>query len=327
MSDVVPDHNAESALPLVVVLGASGFLGAGVLTACIPLPVRLRAVTRSARPSGRSQRPEWRVADLTNPRQLAEAVRDADVVLNLAGITTRAAEIDAERINHGMVLELIDLFSRTRRAPLIVQAGTGSQVGTAGIGRIDGTEPDAPDNAYDAQKLAAEQALEKAHRAGHVRAIALRLATVFGPGPVPSATDRGVVTTMIRKAIAGESLPMWGDGTVTRDLLFVEDAARAFVCAMRYGDHLAGEHYLVGSGMGTPLAELFGSIAKLVAAKSGGSPVSLSSVDIPDTAAASDLIGVEYDCTAFRHATGWHPRVGLLAGLDRTIAALCSAEQ
>ncbi|MFD0661058.1 NAD-dependent epimerase/dehydratase family protein [Thermocatellispora tengchongensis] len=195
----------------------------------------------------------------------------------------------------------------------------------AGRGRIDGTEPDAPVSVYGRHKLGAERALKQASAEGVLRGVVLRLPTVFGQGPASVAPDRGVCATMIRRALAGEPLTMWHDGTVERDLLYVEDAARAFLAALDHADALAGRHWVVGTGVGTPLRALFTRIAELVAAATGAPPVPVASVPAPPEAAATDSVGYAIDSSAFRAATGWRPEVSLDDGLAATVRAMAGS--
>ena len=70
-------------------------------------------------------------------------------------------------------------------------AAAASQIGRPPDHPLDGTEPDAPDTEYDRQKQAAEQVLKDADARGHLRAISLRLPTVFGLSPLSAAPTRG----------------------------------------------------------------------------------------------------------------------------------------
>jgi UDP-glucose 4-epimerase len=52
---------------------------------------------------------------------------------------------------------------------------------------------------------------------GYVRGVTLRLANVYGPGPRSGSTDRGILNQMIRRALAGEPLTVFGAGDQVRD--------------------------------------------------------------------------------------------------------------
>ncbi|MET7395846.1 NAD-dependent epimerase/dehydratase family protein [Dactylosporangium sp. NPDC005572] len=318
--------------PLIVVLGASGLLGTALTRRLAERPVRLRLVGRRAASVPPAARAEVEVlaTDLATPGALAAAVEGADVVFHLVAFiegasTWRVGADDpvAERVNLGLVHDLLDAVrdGGTGRPPVVLFAGSMSQAGRSRRSRIDGSEPDRPLTTYDRQKLAGEQAIERAHAAGSVRGTTLRLATLYSQGTDPTALDRGVAAAMTRRALSGEPLTLWHDGTMLRDLLCVDDAAAAFVAAMDHIDATGGRHWLVGTGLGTSVSDLFGTIAKVVATHSGRPPVPVVSVPPAAHAMATDAIDFVLDPSAFCAATGWLPRVSLQEGLDRLAAA------
>lgn len=320
--------------PLVVVLGASGFVGNAVTRELAGRPIRLRLVARRPIevPANATAEIEVRSADLTAEGELARAVQDADAIIHLVAhiqgaSTWRVTEDDtvAERVNLGLVHDLIAALRQRQGGspPAVLFSGSMSQVGKPTGGRIIGDEPDLPVTVYDRQKLAAEQALEAATAEGVLRGITLRLATVYGQGNGPVALERGVVSAMLRKAFAGEPLTMWHDGTVARDLVCVDDVARAFAAALDHADALAGRHWLIGTGLPTRVGDLFGSIAELVAEITGKPAVPVIS-ELPDHVDASDLLDFVVGSTAFCEVTGWAPRVALRSALTRAAAAMAT---
>jgi nucleoside-diphosphate-sugar epimerase len=205
--------------------------------------------------------------------------------------------------------------------PAVVYAGSITQVGVPGRTLLDGTEPDRPDTAIARDKHAAERALLQASARGVVRGVSVRLPTVFGHDPASGRFDSGVLTAMINRAIAGHPLTMWHDGTVQRDLLHVQDAAAALLAALDHIDVLAGRHWIVGTGVGTPLGEAFRAIADIVACLTGAATVPVTSVPPPRPLSATDLTSAVVDPVAFRSRTGWAARVPLREGLEWTVAA------
>ncbi len=312
--------------PLLTVLGASGFLGTAVARLLAARPVRLRLVGRRPTrvPSDARADIDIRCADLTAPGALHDAVEGSDAIVHLIAHlggrgTWRVAADDpvAERVNCGLMYELLDLVrpGSQGRPPTVVFAGSMSQVGHSHSDTIDGTEPDRPLTAYDRQKLAAEQALEEATSTSRVRGVTLRLATLYGCGVDPVDLDRGVVATMTRRAFGGEPLTMWHDGSVRRDLLCVDDAARAFVAALDRTEALEGRHWLVGTGQGTTVRALFTAIADAVASQTGRPPVPVVRVTPTTQSMPTDLLDFVVDPERFQHASGWSPRVALADGL------------
>jgi nucleoside-diphosphate-sugar epimerase len=325
------DKNA--AAPLITVLGSSGLVGTAITRELAQRPIRLRLVGRRATTVPRQTLAEIdvRTLDLAVPGAVAEAIDGSDAVIHLvahiSGASTwRVSSNDpvAERINVGLVHDLVDAVraARPQRPPIVLLAGSMSQAGRTSKARIDGSEPDQPLTAYDRQKLDAERAILAATEEGLLSGSTLRLATLYTQGTDSPALDRGVVSAMMRKAIAGQPLTMWHDGTVTRDLVCVDDVARAFLAALDQFEHTTGRFWLVGTGQAVSIAGLFKMIAKTVATHTGREPVPVTCVPPADHSMPTDLLDFVLDPSAFQDATGWAPRVSLLEGLDCLAAAM-----
>jgi nucleoside-diphosphate-sugar epimerase len=287
--------------PLITVLGASGFIGSSVVAALAGRGARVRPVGR-------------READLSVPGALAPVVTGSDVIVHLVAHTGGTgnwrdpdADPGARHLNEGLARELVDVVRAEARdrPPVVLFASTAHSA----------------DNAYGRQKVAAEDTLCAATEDGVLRAVPLRLTTVFGVG-----RDRGVVSTMIRRALAGEPLTMWHDGSVERDLLYVTDAAAAFTAALDHADVLAGRTWTVGSGTGVPLGDILRAVAERVSHHTGRPPVPVVRVDPPAYATAADFRHVRADAGPFRAHTGWHPATDLRTALDHTIEHLKNSQ-
>jgi len=301
---------------LVVVLGASGCIGSALTQLLAARPVRLRTVSRrpAPRPAGGLAAAEVRSADMTDIGELRSAMKGADAVVYLM-----APGPDA-----GVMASLLDaLAARPARAgpPAVIFAGSITQVGVPPRTLLDGTETDQPDTALARDKHAAERVLLQASASGAVRGVSVRLPTVFGHNHATGRFDGGVVTAMIKHAIAGDALTMWHDGTVQRDLLHVQDAAAALLAALDNVDALAGGNWLAGTGVRTPLGEVFRAIADIVARRTGTAPVPVISVPPPRPLSANDVTSAVVDPSPFRSRTGWVARVPLRDGLEWTVSA------
>jgi UDP-glucose 4-epimerase len=92
--------------------------------------------------------------------------------------------------------------------------------------------PPGPEAPYGTAKYCAEQYLGLYNRLYGTRHAALRLANVYGPRQDPTG-EAGVVGIFCGRAVRGERPTVFGDGEQTRDYVYVEDVAEAFVAAAR----------------------------------------------------------------------------------------------
>lgn len=306
----------------VVVLGAGGYLGATLVAHLARQGTEVLAVSRRPlAPAG--PRVRTAVADATAPDELARLVAGAGAVVHLVahlvpGRSWRVDEDDPSEPGAVAARHLVAALAG-REVPVV----TASTVGIAGCPphvRLDGSEPDDPRTAYDRGKLAVERVLLDSG----LPAVPVRLPTVYGRGADPASPGTGVVAAMTRRAVAGEPLTLWHDGSVRRDLLHVRDVAAALAAAVVHAGRLAGRAWPVGTGAAVPLGAVVRGLAVRVADRTGREPVPIVQVTPPAHAAPTDFHSVEVDAAAFRAVTGWTPWVPLSTGLDEVADAALS---
>ncbi|MFC5286856.1 NAD-dependent epimerase/dehydratase family protein [Actinokineospora guangxiensis] len=292
----------------VAVLGGSGFVGTAVAARLAAAGLAVRVVARD--PDGV---PHSAVrADLTEPGQVAAAVEGVDAVVSLVLHTGSGSwRVLPEQAEEAAAVNVGIARAAAGTGLPVVLAGSTSQAGPSAGERLVGGEVDAPESEYDRQKLAAERIVLAAG------GVCLRLPTVYGPGPL----DRGVVSAMARRALGGEALTVWGSGGMRRDLVHVSDVAEAFLAAVRHFAALAGRSWVIGSGSGVSVRELFEMVAAAVGRRTGV-VVPVLSVEPPGHATEGDLRGQVGDAVRFSGVTGWRASVGLAEGVESVVAGL-----
>lgn len=151
------------------------------------------------------------------------------------------------------------------RTKQMLQAGQWDFPGLSSLPSSVATTAPAPCNIYGATKLAQEHLLTAWATARGVSTGILRLQNVYGPGQSPINPYTGITTLFFRVAGRGESIPVYEDGEIGRDLVFIDDVARAVWEMARAQDDALAD---VGSGTRTTI----GQIAQIVA-KFAGAPV------------------------------------------------------
>lgn len=172
-----------------------------------------------------------------------------------------------------------------------------------------GSTPAQPTSVYGATKLAQEQIMRCWALSFGAQIVIMRLQNVYGPGQSLDNPYTGIVSLFSRLARSGESIPLYEDGLMRRDFIFISDVGRALHSAM-FEDRADGNIYDIGYGKPTTIAdvanliiEYYGAPAPHVCGKYRNGDVRHASCDV---ARAGEI--------------GWQPNVALSDG----VAALCA---
>jgi UDP-glucose 4-epimerase len=251
--------------------------------------------------------------DVRNP-ELSDVVMGSnpDVVFHLA------AQVDVCRSVHdpqydarNNVLGTINLLEATRRAevPRIVYAASGgTRYGAPATLPATEDTPVDPLSPYAAAKVAGELYMRAYAGMYGLTPICLALAKVYGPRQYPYR-EPGVVTVFGNAMISGRPTTIYGDGSATRDYVYVDDAVAAFLCAAEAPITTSGT-FNIGTGVQTTVTELH----QLIAAAVG---VSCR----PDYAEArtGEVHASALDPTRAGRELGWKPDTDLTEGIKRTV--------
>lgn len=305
--------------PLCLITGASGFIGAQLVSRLRAEGRRLRLVARNPPPDNDSS--QWTSGDLSTETDWSTLLEGVETVFHLAAQTSAQHSIlDPEasrRINLEPVRQLIEAARTCSRPPRVIFSSTETVAGLHEGILHDGLV-DAPSTPYDLHKREAEVLLREAHARGWVRAASLRLTTVYGPSHRPRAPERGIIGIMIERALAGQTLTIYASGEPQRDFLYLDDAVEALLAAERHVETLAGDHYLVGAGRSLSLRGAITRVAALAGAELRRE-IPLAHVPPPPGLPAIDGRSVRVDAGRFRLRSGWRPEVDFDLGLERTL--------
>ena len=305
----------------IVITGARGYIGSALAERLGSEGYALRLVSRSLNSislaSAKLGR-EYRAADLRGSESWSELLRGAEAVVHLSSRTDlRAAEIDPaddEDINVRPLRVLVETARAMDTVPRIVFASAATIVGPNPQIPVDDAAHDNPCSVYDRHKLAGEMILREATAGGAVRACSLRLSNVYGYGGNSINANRGILNIMMKRAVDGEPLTLYGNGAYLRDFIHIEDVIDAFLHAIATPDVCDGGHYLIASGHGHTLADAYAIIAEVAIERLRRC---VEIVHVPEPA---DLHPIEKrnfigDSRAFQERTGWRPRLQLRDGI------------
>ncbi|MFI9843393.1 NAD-dependent epimerase/dehydratase family protein [Nonomuraea sp. NPDC051941] len=193
------------------------------------------------------------------------------------------------------------------RARKVLFASSVAVYGRPGTIPVPGDAPTDPRSPYAASKLSGETYLA-AFRALHgIEYTTLVLSNVYGPRQSPEG-EAGVVSIFTDALLSGTPTVVYGDGTQTRDYVYVEDVVDGFVQAL--GQRGDGQRFNLGTGIQTTDRRLHSLIADAAGAqdKPGFAPPR-----------AGDLPAMAVDPVPAHEGLGWQPRTDLPTGVKKTV--------
>lgn len=233
-----------------LVTGGAGFIGSHLVDALVARGDEVVVIDDLS--TGR--RALVNPAALFRPHDVREPfVTEAEVVFHLAaqadvGTSMERPSFDAE-VN---VVGTVNALEAARAAGAqVVFASTGGAI----YGSVDEParedSPLLPVSAYGLAKRSGEVYLDGWNRVFGTHHVTLRFANVYGPRQ-SAALEGGVVAIFLERLAAGEPTTIFGDGTITRDFVHVDDVVRALLLAAGH----AGGVFNVGTGVETTIADL-----------------------------------------------------------------------
>jgi UDP-glucose 4-epimerase len=234
-----------------------------------------------------------------------------EVVFHLAAQISVSRSVDDAQFDSS-----VNVVGTVRLAEAARKAGVRKVVHTSSGGSVYGTPPVYPTNEdvainpaspYAASKVCGEVYLNMFRNLYGLDCSHIAPANVYGPRQDPHG-EAGVVAIFSKALLAGKPTKIFGDGTDTRDYVFVDDVVDAFVRAS--GETGGGQRFNVGTGVETSTRQLHSAIAA-----AAGAP------DEPEIHPPR-LGDLRRSCLDFGRAKtllGWTPKVVLDDGVARTV--------
>jgi UDP-glucose 4-epimerase len=310
----------------ILVTGGAGFIGSHVADRFLAQGCAVTVLDDLSSGKRENLARSVRMHELDICSQEAHAlVRDGDfdVIAHLAAqIDVRKSVSDPQFDARVNVLGTINLLEAVRarssgRPARLVFASTGGALygDSAPVPTAESAaaNPDAP---YGVDKLSAELFLGYYARVWSLDTVALRFGNVYGPRQNPHG-EAGVIAIFSQLMHDDKALIVFGDGSQTRDYVYVEDVADAFIAAstriLPVPGPLGDRSFNIGTGVETSvtaMAKMLGDIA--------GRPARIER----RPARAGELQRSVLDVAKAKTVLGWQAKIDLRAGLARTYAWL-----
>ncbi len=271
--------------------------------------------------------------DLTDAGATAEAVQqaDPDLVMHLAAeshvdrsIDGPSAFIDSNITGTFNLLQAVrahwqQLSLERRERFRFHHISTDEVFGSLGpTGRFSETTAYDPRSPYSASKAASDHLVSAWHHTYGLPVVLTNCSNNYGPWQFPEK----LIPVVILKAVAGEPIPLYGDGANVRDWLFVEDHVEALLLAATRGR--LGESYCVGGAgdHGSPSERTNKQVVEAICAlldecRPEGAPYSRLITTVCDRPGHDRRYAI--DAAKIRAELGWKPRHSFEAGLEETV--------
>jgi UDP-glucose 4-epimerase len=255
------------------------------------------------------------IADIRGGFAMPHLLAGQDFLFNLAAQTSHLDSMSSPEddlaINCTAQLQLLEACRAVNPGIAIVHAGTRQIYGRPAYLPVDERHPLRPVDVNGVNKMAGE-AYHLLYRDVYgTKTRSLRLTNVYGPGMRIKDARQTFLGIWLRRAIEGERFEVWG-GEQRRDLLYVDDAANAFLYAA-LAPEAEGLALNVGGGAPVSLA----SLAEAMIEANGGGKYDIR--EFPPERKRIDVGDFLIDDRRFRALSGWRPRVDITEGLRRSL--------
>ena len=297
----------------VLVTGGAGFIGSHLTDAFLDRGDEVSVVDdlsagSAARLDERAVLHKQNIIDAGQLAALAEEIRPELICHLAAQIDVRASVVgpaDDAQVNVVGTVNVLEAARRADARVLLCSTGGALYGRDAPIPSLESVLP-LPESPYGIAKSCAEQYVGLYNRLHGTRHAVLRLANVYGPRQDPSG-EAGVVAIFCGKLLDAQPVTIFGDGTQTRDYVYVGDVVRAVTAAGK--SKASGLAINIGTGLETNVNDLYSTLASIAdfptkAEHAAARPGEQKRSVISPALAAKEL--------------GWRPEKKLADGLEET---------
>ncbi len=260
------------------------------------------------------------VGDILDDALARKVVEGADVIVHLAantGVPKSVEDPRADCLNN--VLGTFNYLEATRQHKVgrFIFASSGAPAGEVEP-PIHEELPPHPVSPYGASKLAGEGYCSAYNRTFGIDTVVLRFGNVYGPG----STHKGsVVAKFIKQALNNETLEIYGDGSQTRDFIYIEDLIDAIMRAVNT-DGVGGEVFQIATNTETTVGEMTERLSIVLEAEG------IRNIKVVNgETRLGDVMRNYSDTSKAQKRLGWAARIALDEGLKETVEYFMAGPQ
>ena len=252
------------------------------------------------------------VGDILDEDLAYKVTKNIDVIVHLAANTGVGPSVENPRFD--CFTNVIGVFNyldaaRINKVPRFIFASSGAPAGEVDP-PIHEELPPHPVSPYGASKLAGEGYCSAYNKSFGIDTVMLRFGNVYGPRSLHKSS---VVAKFIRQALDGETLEVYGDGTQTRDFIYIDDLVDALILSSHV-DNIGGEAFQIASGMETTVGEMTDNLIHVM------EQYGIKNIKVINGETRIGDVTRNYsDTTKAKQRLNWQPKVSQEEGLLKTV--------
>ena len=297
-----------------LITGAAGFLGSSLANQLSREGHQVRGLDDLSTGDPKALGPDvhFTRGDMSDRPKLWTLLQEVDVVYHLAARVSVPESIlyprDYNNVNVGGTVALMEAM-RDVGVRRVVLASSGSVYGDLSSQPLKESLIPNPHSPYAVSKLAAEFYVRTIGGLWGIETVSLRIFNAYGPGQHLPASHPPVVPHYLKQALRGGTLVAHGDGSQTRDYVYVDDVVSGMVAAAT-APNIDGMVINIGSGKETSITELIRCVQDVT-----GSHTEV--IYNPKTSGGVSRLCA--DLTLAKEKLNYRPSIGLVEGLRFTL--------
>jgi len=307
-----------------LVTGGLGFIGSSLCIKLVELGADVLAVDNMLPRQGGNffniepirDKVKINISDIRNQISMNHLVKGQEYVFHLAGQVNHVESVKNPlqdlSINVEGTLVIMEALRHNNRNARLIFTGTRGEYGTSLNLPVRETHSVNPIGIYAITNFAAERIVLSYHNLHGIKGVCLRISNTYGPRHQMQHDQYGVFNWFIRKAIDAEAIPIFGDGKILRDYVYVDDLVECLLMTAA-NEKAYGNIFNVGSGKAISFIELANKIVEL--AGSG----SIEFTEFTSERKALEPGDYYADISKIKETVGWEPKTTLADGISKTI--------
>lgn len=255
----------------VLITGIAGFIGSSLARGLLAGGASVRGIDNLSTGNLANldeirRRVDFRLGDIQDADAMEDACRDVDYVFHQAAIPSVpksvADPVGTNGPNLNGTLTVLEA-ARTAGVKRLMYAASSAAYGDSPeMPKTEAMLP-APISPYAVQKVAGEHYLASYTRVYGLETVALRYFNIFGPRQDPTSQYSGVLARFISQMCKGETPTIFGDGSTSRDFVYIDNVVSANLTVAKTSAPVAGKVFNIATGQRTTLLQAYEEIRRI----------------------------------------------------------------